>query len=877
MNIVTTAGPTGPEVFNSTLQNLKSTTAQVGKLQAPITSIQSLVQDVDTLLADIVDILNFAEEVDSIIEVVAEALNFLDAVPIVGEIAGIMAEVIETIADAFQEALETMQELKSSIISPVQDVLKDMKIGLTDIRKVVVDISQKVPGYVNTVEILLYLSQIASPIAKILEDTNTPGGAATRLDAVLTAFNKVGTDVGDAIGALSPVLTVIEDAVKVLVDLFDAITGQNAGSQAQNQKSDSTNAHGNAQNTGDGFSRMQNAIKPVAWILDAILCIFKEILEPIINAILEATGLKAAVDAAAEAIFCKLGVSPQNPVLTNMSKQTTGSTNASGISSNGAHVNGAQGAATQHLWAAAASALGDYRNGASAGKDAIFALISAITGTPVNPKSPIVAPDWPNEPKLTPTPGPQVTAGQILLMQERVPEIHASVRRMLAGRVAAPADLPMTKSFLTTPQFKALDLPQINATQFPNCSSLVATIGSLITDLETLAVDGVSFQAAMVDLSTSLELPATYDTQVKTLATDLSEAETILEFLLSLNIGFVSDLVNPIEAIAKSQSADAAILVTQVPKLGTAVTALEEASAHVVSALPSMPLLEKTIREFDGWALGVHQLTQLVRHARVIDKNQGGGNSAQIDALVVDIETSADALNKRIAAIDTETKSLAGAISAMQQGLTVYATQLKSVSDHSNLLSDHALPYAQQAAHALGVVDSIIQPLSGLLVDLNCTDGTNLMKLGGKIAVDTMTKAAQAAATPPSGTFETLAENLAQKMLPLDQMAAAVQTAASDITQTTVAAFTNNSQALVTGLTNLDQQLANSKSYSTKTPTRDGKYTTVEKVNGVYKVVTVEASTVTQTVGNDLIDSELLTKVQTLIKALKLQRPAQAT
>lgn len=860
--------------FNKTLQNLKHTASHVGTLVAPVNQVDSLVTDVDSLLNDIVDILNFAQEVDEIIEIMAEALNFLDAIPIVGEVAAIMAEAIEVIADAFQEALEALEELKSSIITPVQDVLKDMEAGLTDIRKVLIDISQDVPGYVNTIEILLCLSQIATPVADILKKAHTHGGAATRLETVLKSFNEVGSDVGTAVNALSPVIDGIDDAVNVLVDLFEAMTGQNAGTNASSQKNNSTSAHGSAQNTGDGFSRMQNAIKPVAWVLDAIFCIFKEILEPIINAILDATGLKTLVEDAADAIFAKLGVSPKNPVLANMSDQTKGSTNEGGIKKQGGAVGGKQGAATQHLWAGAQAALGEYQNGGSAGKDAVFALISAIAGEPIDPNSPIDPPNWPTNPTLNKTPGADPSGPTSKNAVADLPEIQARVNRMLSARDASPAKLPMTQSFLTTPQFKALDLPQINATDFPNCAKLVATIGSVISDLEKLATDGVAFQKSMVALGTSLKLPTTFSDQVDTLAKDLSEAEVILEFLSSLNIKFVSDLINPIEDVAQSQSADAALLKTQVPKFATAVSDLEAASAQVVANLPSMPLLEKTIREYDGWALGVHQLTQLVRHARVIDRNQGGNNTAQINALVTEIEASASQLNTRIVAIDTETSTIDGAIEAMQQGLNIYTEQLQAVSAHSELLSGHALAYARQVAHCLGVVDSIVQPLSGLMVDLNCVDGDNLVKLGARAATDALNDVGKTAATPPTNTFEKLAEQIGEKMVPLDQMTTATQTAANDINQKAVAAFKSNSQALVTALANLDQNLKSSQSYDTTTPTLKGTYTKIEKVNGVFKVEKIKTASVSQTVGNDLIDNALLSKVQSLIKALKLQRPA---
>ena len=153
--------------FTKVLSDLSRTLTDFAPLVKPIDAIDTLLTDIDSLLKMVGDLITAFEGVDTLVELLGGALDFLTPIPIVGEIADVMSGLIETGAEALDDVLALAKSINSDVIKPVMKVLEEIVTGLGDARAVVVDLSQKVPGYINTIEILHYLSEIGTPIVKV--------------------------------------------------------------------------------------------------------------------------------------------------------------------------------------------------------------------------------------------------------------------------------------------------------------------------------------------------------------------------------------------------------------------------------------------------------------------------------------------------------------------------------------------------------------------------------------------------------------------------------------------------------------------------------------------------------------------------------------
>ncbi|MFD1344781.1 hypothetical protein [Litorisediminicola beolgyonensis] len=834
--------------FARTLSDLSTTLTDFAPLVTPIDAIDTLLTDIDTLLKDFGELITAFEGVDAVIELLGSALEFLSPIPIVGEIADVIAGLIDAGAEALADVLTLAQDLNTEVIKPVLEVLEEIVTGLGDARAVTVEISQKVPGYINTIEILHYLSEIASPIVEVLKGTKP----ADDLAAVLDTFNTVQEDVGKALLVFDPAIravgTGVKDLTKVFQDIMHAM-GQ-AGRDALTGIEDAAHA---LQPISDGFNRLVDAIKPLKWVLDALKCVFDKILKPVIDAILKATGLDALVHKAEDAIFAKLGIKPVLDLAQgHLGNDTIQSTSDS--------LGPDKGAGTGPLWDATQTALGQYRSGdSSATKTALLTVISAVAQTPLDPNKPAKAPPFPpTPPDLTkPVSGTKGLAAGLAYTPRRIRRMDPSPLARLQAKRCRPA----ARSMLVAMPEITDDLPKIDPKLWPQSAALVSEIDTLVTALDTLSPQAVSLESALAQMDAALKLPATFDHQVADMSALLGDAVHILTVLEGFNISFVNSVVAPFVDVAKDQNTKMGAVTTALPKLTKAVGDLDAATGAVISAFPDATLIEDTLRRVEGWRLSLGQTIALVRAARIKDANQGNTAKDQIDTLAAQIEASAADLRTRLTAITGHITAISGSVTAVQGGIGTYTTVLADITQHSTLLSDKALPVADQAVHVLGVVNSIVDPLSGLIELLDnqpapqalgasatCPDADSAMKTFGIDAAKVITAMAQSDTNTPK-SFESFAEGLAEQALPLTAMATSVSQAATTLSTDAVSTFQTNAAALKTSLAGLTTELSETKTYSTTITTRTG---TREDI----------------TVPNDIIDNAMLSQAQAIMNSL---------
>ncbi|SFQ79706.1 hypothetical protein [Hymenobacter arizonensis] len=832
------------DAFAATLDTLKQTLQSFGPMVPTVDAVTTLITDTDTLLNDIGSLISAADDIDDALMALGEVLEFLEPIPIVGEVAGLMSTGIETVSEAFKDALTTAKEINTETIQPVAKTLGDVQAGLSDFRTVVVDVSQKIPGYINTIEILSYLSQIAAPLAPVLVGTE----ASDKLLALMNTFNSVQQDLGHALNALNPVIAAAQTAVHDLSGVLSSIQ-QAVGGGVGSALTDIKSAADALAPLNSGFHRMEEAIKPLAWVLDALACIFDKILKPVIDLIMQATGLDTLVQSAETAIFNKLGIGP-------IMDAAKSGINQPGISQAGDATGSAQGDKSHRLWDAAETALGQYRSGQDGGtKAAILGLISAITNTPIDPNKPSVAPPFPvATPAITPAApatngGPGASAA--FYLSRPLAQVDSRVLMALKSPAVRPHTLSLAALAIAQGASPNL-LPPVDPSVWPNTAAFITSCGTLVTNLDALAPAATKLEGALLSFTASLALPATFAQQVNDLSQLLADAVHILDFLATLNVGFVTALVKPFDDVARDQNGKMGAVTNALPALQAALAALEAASQSVVRSVPQTVVVDQAIHRVEGWSMSMNQLIQLVEQGKAEDARQGGKQTAQIAAFAAKLEGIATAVSVKLANMAAEAQTLATAINGIQGGIDTYAIQMDSITSHSTLLSNKALPVAGQAVHILGIVNSIVDPLAGLLQSQNCVDAGSPMKSYAADGRDAINSVGQAAATAQPQAFEDFAENLAESVLPLTDLAAAVQAASASISTTSVQAFQSHSNNLETGLANLALELTQSASYTATIQTRQG-------------------GTQTITVSNALFTQDLLTEAKQIVSALAPQ------
>jgi archaellum component FlaC len=839
MTLIATANTTDP--FGDSLQNLKTTLQDFGPLVEPIDELKTIVTDIDNLLISIGDLITAANDIDSIILILGDVLDFLDPIPIVGEIAGVISGAVETAGSALKDALTVAEDLNKETIQPVIDVLNDVKKGLQDIRVVVVDISQKVPGYINTIETLHYLSEIAEPVVKVLKGTD----AADKLYEILKTFNEVQEDLGKALDVFTPVLKTADKGVKEFTTALDAIK-KVMGSDVEDVLGALNSAAKALTPISNGFHRMEDSIKPLAWVLDALSCIFNKILKPVIDAIMHATHLDDLVKSAEDEIFKKLGISGVIDLSNN-------NINKDDLSSIGSSTGSSTGEDSSRLWDAVETALGQYSSGQGGTKTAILSLVSAITNTEIDPGKPSQSPPFPPmSPDLTPakTPASSELKASIIYKPRLINQIDTDI----VNNIENPPSVRFYSKSIFGMAVKGNDpspLPKIDPTVWPNSAKLIDSISTLCTGLDSLAPSAAKFEGSIYHFEKSLSLPATFTQQVSDLSSLLTDSVNILDFLETLKVKFVAELVKPFDDVAHDQNTKMKAVINELPDLNTAMANLDSASKDVIASIPKTKVIDDVIHRIEGWSMSITQIIQLVIEARTNDATEGNKRKAEIDAFAEKLEAIAASISDKVDNISSESDTLNSAISAIQLGLDSYTTTLKNISDHSTLISSKVLPVADKAVHILGIVNSIIDPLSNLLQAENCIDASNPMKIFAATAIDTINTVGEDAAKAQPELFVEFAEGLAEAVLPLTQLAADVQKATSSINDNTVDAFDKQSANLVNGLKQLNDDLVQSKSYTTTIKTREG-------------------GTKTITINNDLINQDLLDEANKIIDSFNI-------
>ncbi|MGH8698465.1 MAG: hypothetical protein ACREVS_18415, partial [Burkholderiales bacterium] len=374
--------------FAEVLGSLKRSAAAVGVIQQPLSNVRDFVHVVDTVLDDLNKVPTIMSVVEDVLSAIGALVNVLDAVPFVDAVAAFASTVLNTIKALLKAAMELFDTTVAPIIKACRPIFDDVEKGLTKAQSVVGTIAQKVPDYINTVQILDYMADIAGALVPLLKGTE----AGDRLSGLMKTFDDVKVLATKAFtpvaGFLDAITQVVDAVVAVLGSVYDAIKRSAQVAVAGLHQIESI-----FQPIEHAFNAVANAIKPIRWALDAIAFIFDKVVKPVIDEVLQKTGLQGQLDKVVDAVEKQLGI---KAVADLVGGNIKGAAAASWQSAAG----GDAAAAAQARWQELEAVLKNYNTRDADGtKKNILLLVNAIMGSAIT-DGPTPIPEWPDEPQI---------------------------------------------------------------------------------------------------------------------------------------------------------------------------------------------------------------------------------------------------------------------------------------------------------------------------------------------------------------------------------------------------------------------------------------------------------------------------------------------
>lgn len=798
MTAATLAGQ--PDPFASVLKSLGSTAARVEALVPPIATAQEIV----TVMADVLDDLDrvpaLLTGLRQLVTGLRGVLVLLEAVPIVNVAAGSCAAAATSAERLLRGADKSLKQVRRSIITPGRAAFHDLRLGLAQAHDVVHSIRTTVPGYVNTLEILRFMGRIAAQLTELLQDSQP----AEQLRALLRTLDSVREDVS---AALQP-LTVFLDGIGTVVEAVSTALGTAFREMESTMLSVRTGLNEVEDLFGpivDAFTAVTSAIAPVRWALDALSWIFDKVCEPVISAILHATGLDQPLDELVREVEMKLGIGPIiTLVQSNLQGRDAGAWQAKG---------GRRATASgRNAWKGMDGALRKYNTRDSAGlRNNIALLVGAIAGTPVDPTRPAEIPDWPGQPGV------------------RVPQMSAGARTAGAGASAAIRALPLQRAlrgrriargFLS---LAAIPNPVAPAPRpdIPGVLARTATSGVPALDaLRSLAMEargdlagaaalGPALFADLASYDAARTLPAAFRASMVDLSGLLKDGVRLLDFVKQF--GFLTPLIEDLKAPLAEQASGIGEILTACDRLGRSGAVMDAAIGQVVKAVPSAGVFTAALDYMDSVALGAASLSSAMAQARELDAGLNGAHKAALDDLQEQLEASAAAVAAQTREVESLASKALAAGTAVHATLQAYAAALRALSGDADVLSD-TLPDLGEAVHLLNVLVSILDPLSALLHRLDCLDGGDPAKQGAAVAVQLFRTQAAGLISGQDEALRGLFGAVLSSVLHTDRLRADIQ-AIDALVQREQAGFDQAREALAAALAALPAAMAPARAF----------------------------------------------------------------
>jgi hypothetical protein len=805
MSTATVSGQ--PDPFVAVLDSLSKATSSVDGLEGPIADVQEISSVVDGVLDDLDRLPPLLAGIDEMLAGLRGVLVLLDAVPVVDALAAVCTEAVTTAQELLAEVTESFAEVDESVIKPCKVAFDDLNAGLTEAHDVVHAIGTTIPGYINTVEILHFMAEIAAPLTEILKGSPP----AEDLGALLQKLNSLQEQVGEALHPLTGFLDGLTSVVQAINHALGTVF-QQMQTTMQTVEQDLQSVEDAFSPVVDAFNAVADAIKPVRWALDAISWIFDAVVQPVLDSFLQNTGLKALLDGLESTIEEKIGIKPiLDLVKSNLTAGAAGSWQMQG--GTGAAASG------RSDWDTLSGVLKQYNTRDSCSlKTDIDLLISALAGTAIDPNKPAVIPDWPDQPAVQ-VPDPQPTARSVGAAGN-TSTLDIPLQQVLRGQQLTRGFLSLAAIPSQSPPTPRPDVPGVLAKTAapggpPSLDALKALATQARSDLAATATLGTSLVADLRSYDAARTLPGTFGESMRDLSDLLNDSVQVLDFLEQF--GFLTAFIEDLKAPLGAQASAITGILTGCGALAQSGQGMDGMIQQVIQAVPSASVFSAALDYMDAVALGAASLSSAMAQARALDARLNNAHKADLDGLENQLDASAAAVSRQTNEVESLARAAVAAGSTVHTLLQAYAAALGTLSGHASVISLDAVPNLSKGVHLLNIVASILDPLSGLLQKLDCLNGDDPVKAGAAAAINTFRTTATATIDGKDALLRELFGVVLSSALHTDTMSADIA-AINALVQRDQPGLDQARQALATALAALPSAMKPTQAF----PSTDG-------------------------------------------------------
>jgi len=746
----TPAPQTGVDAFADVVTAMKNDLSNAGIVNPVLADVAQITAVIDKVLNDVDDVPKILAGIRDILNTTDAILDLLDAVPFVDIVAEPLSAIVSVADDCLATANDVIGPIDRDIVKPCIPIFDDISKGLNEASNIVTTITQTVPDYLNTIGILSYMTDIADDLVDVLKGTAPGDNLAKLRDTYLS----IRTDAVKALTPMADFLNQISDGISkiksVLGASFDEI--KNVSQEIMGKLDWVRGAFDPIVNA---FQKITDAIAPIKWLLEVIGWLFKHIFEPILDAILEATGLKKLMDILGKKIKDALGISSIKDALDGkVSKDASAgwqsSTGTNAVSPGRSN------------WTKLTSALSNYstRNPNGVRND-ILALVNTILGTDIDPNKTGSIPDWSDPPTIT---GISNSQSVFAVAYSRVSRVNSiTQKKELLARVGTPRALH--------PMFLLSNVLASSSAASPASNSALSTLQELAkTEVAALneiqpASQALSENLALFDQAK--QLPNQYSEEFNDFTNLLSDAKKVIDFLIGFDM--MKDVLADIESPIEDQLSKLNALTHDIAAAVSAGQQVDQQVAQLLACFPDNTTVAKSIHFIDSVATGAQVLSAFNDQAQQLDAQLKGQFTDRINALMLQVNDAIDAATTQIKALSTNTQTAISKAAAINTFLTGYAGIFANVSKSVDVVSAEAMPKLSKGVSVLNTIASILDPLSAIIQQMNCTRGKDgALKADAAVAVETFKSAMKIGIQAKNAIITDAFSFVVGKIVPID-------------------------------------------------------------------------------------------------------------
>lgn len=275
------------------LQPLIDFVGDLHTFQTDVQAIQPVTVDLQTALVDFEKVLGAPAEAEqdladfkTFLELVGDAVSFLSDIEFL-EFLEVLEDPIQTLQTGVGDAVDLLKDLDSAL-DDVRDVVKKLNTPVNDVATVATDLDQHMGVWVRQMNLIDDSVQLAQGVALLVE-----GSFGDEIEKIVDVYLGVAKDleqvVSPVVNALEEVKTSVSAAKTELAKLSKPLEPVTAIAKTVESAFDKVSF------LKPVLKDLKDALKPVLWVLKAVSCLIKKILDPIIKPILKATGIEKKI------------------------------------------------------------------------------------------------------------------------------------------------------------------------------------------------------------------------------------------------------------------------------------------------------------------------------------------------------------------------------------------------------------------------------------------------------------------------------------------------------------------------------------------------------------------------------------------------------